>query len=197
MKYILPIILLVFSLLIGFYIQIFSKDLSKNTGFLFSSVKTIMPLLHILAGIVCGFLIYPNKYDGSWENSEKNTKPNWKTWTRQSLGLFIFLVFTIRSGIKHTKNLQKHMEDCNMNELYNPLLSSSTRQQAQFMIGISISFIINDSYQTSNFKIDNKTSIIFNGIVGITILQYIIQFLYTYSTNYVEIKDRYISCVRG
>ena len=173
MKYILPSIILVISLIFGFYIQYFNKDLSKNTGFIISSYKFTMPLIHIFIGILIGFLIYP-KYDGELENSSIPEDMNWKVWSRQIAGVVLYLGFTIRNLIKHPSNLKNNMKNCGMEEHYSFMLSSVTRQQGQLIVGICISYLIADSFTKNETKITDRSSYIFNIIISISLIEYII-----------------------
>jgi hypothetical protein len=195
MKYILPSIILVISLIFGFYIQYFNKDLSKNTGFIFSSYKFTMPLIHIFVGILIGFLIYP-KYDVELENSSIPEDMNWKVWSRQITGIVLYLAFTIRNIIKHPSNLKNNMKNCGMEEDYSFMLSSVTRQQGQLVVGICISYLIADSFTKNETKITDRSSYIFNIIISISLIEYIIHFIST-RKDYTSIKNNLLKCLRS
>jgi hypothetical protein len=192
MKYILPSIILVISLIFGFYIQYFNKDLSKNTGFIISTYKFTMPFVHIFVGILIGFLIYP-KYDRELENSTIRGDMNWKVWCRQIAGVILYLGFTIRNLIKHPSNLKNNMKNCGMEEEYSFMLSSVTRQQSQLMVGICISYLIADSLTKNESKITDRSCYIFNIIVSISLIEYIIHFIFTRG-DYSTIKNKLLKC---
>ena len=168
-----------------FYIQDQNKDLSKNSGFLLSSTKPLMPFLHIIIGIVIGFLIFPARY--RYEDSL-----NWKVWLRQFIGLGIFFLFTIRYLIKLARNIRKRLEDCGY-DLPSIFYSSITRQQAQLLIGICLGILV------GHFIINkNKTEFKFTKITTVTIviimlifLQFFLQVMFTFGNleNYEILKD--------
>jgi hypothetical protein len=192
----LIILLLLTSIIVGFYIHYADKDLSKNNGFILHSKGFINPFMHILIGMIIGFLIYPNKYSGNWENHDNSDEMNIKVWSRQIIGLIIFAIFTIRNFIKHPVNLKKHMVKCGMEKDYSIFLSSVTRQQTQLLIGICISLLMVNSFNKTEYKSNNKSSYIFNFIAGVTILQYILQ-LYMTRGNYSDLKYQFIKCNRN
>jgi hypothetical protein len=201
MTVILPVITLMLffaSLLIGIYIQNYGKDLSKNSGFMFTDKKSMAPFLHVLFGFLMGLLIFPAKY--SWEDKNTPYEMNKKIWSRQIIGLVIYIIFTGRNMYKHPRNLRKKLIKCKMKNLYSFFASSVTRQQAQLIMGVSIGilfshFVVNKG--KSFYKVKSKPSIIFLLIINMTIIQYILQIGMTLNNDMESKKYDYLKCVNS
>jgi len=199
--FILPILSILAIVLSFFYVKYFihesNRDFSKNTGFLFTKSKPIMPWLHIIAGMICGFLVYPDKYNVSWEDPNQPKNMNKAIWSRQIVGLVIFLVFTVRNFNKHPKNVKKNLNNCGL-ELPNLFYSSITRQQAQFLIGVCIAVLIGYSVNKGKSNFDFKSPIgkIFMIILSLTLIQFIIQGVFTLDpSKYAYIRQKYLLCM--
>ncbi len=184
---------LVLSLVTGITLQYVFNDLSKNSGFLVTNKKQQFTIIaHIFMGMIVGLLLLPVRY--TFEPTEKESSKLPKSVLyRQSAGLLIFFIYTIRNFWKHPKNLKKKMKKCGLDHKYSFFKSSVTRQQMQLLLGISLStipalFIMKKSKQ----KITN-TSIIFLTISGLSWLQIIAQFVNEHKVNY-DLKRQILKC---
>lgn len=192
---ILNFINILLSLGTGFLLQYVFKDLSKNSGFLITKKKQSMVIAHIFIGMIIGLLILPVRYNREKSQEESQKLPK-SVIARQSVGLIIFLMYTIRNFWKHPRNLNKNLNNCQLGDNYSIFKSSITRQQMQLLLGISLStiptlFIIKKSKQ----KITN-TSIVFLTITGLSWLQIIFQFINENKSNNI-LKKQYFDCMQN
>ena len=187
------ILFLIISFFLGYIIHHTDKDLSKNTGFIFSSYKSSMPFIHILIGILVGICLYPREYKIENQDYEKIFIEKYGSVVgnifyrivkhRGWIGFIIYILFTIRNFIKHPYNLKKHLKKCKINANI-ILYSSISRQQIHILMGILISIIY--FKDNPNHKLHDRRTILLNLIIFITTVQGIIKILISKKNTYIE-----------
>lgn len=102
------------------------NDLSKQKSFLGS----LTGVAHVLIGVALGALLVPRAYG--------DVPP----LLLHLLGALGVCVFTIRNIWKHTRNLRRRMQQCEMANEYSPFYSSVLRQQLQLTLGVAIACLV-------------------------------------------------------
>jgi uncharacterized membrane protein len=178
----------------GFVLEYIFKDLSKNPGFLVKNTitKQVMVLIHIFIGIVVGLLTLPVKYN--------NSESTFSVQLRQSVGVLVFLAYSIRNFAKHPRNLEKNLSTCSneyksLDHQYSLFKSSVTRQQMQLLLGISISCILAFMVLDTSGDQISSTSVVFLVISGLFWVQIILQFVKGH-TNTDKIRQDFRECMK-
>lgn len=187
---------LAMSMLTGLSLQYVFKDMSKNSGFIITNKKQMMVVAHIFIGMIVGMLILPVRYKGEESGSvevEGEKLPK-SVLIRQSIGLVIFLVYTIRNFVKHPVNLKKNLDKCNMGDSYSLFKSSITRQQMQLLLGMSLSSIPALYIMKKTDEKITRTSGVFLAVSGLSLFQIFAQF-YNEHDSGGDLKDKYLKCV--
>ena len=194
------ILFLIISFFLGYIIHHTDRDLSRNSGFIFSSYQTIMPFLHILYGFLIGIFLYPRNYDIENKNYkriliEKYGKIgniiSFMIKYRTYIGLFLYILYTLRNIIKHPYTLKKKMEKCKIGKNY-IINSSISRQQLQILIGILISIIY--FKDNPDHSLHNNKIIILNIIIFITTFQSIIKIIITKKNT--KQRENFLKCIK-
>lgn len=175
-------------------IFVWRYDYSKETK---SLIPSITGLGHIFIGVIIGLLVMPIKY--SFEKNknldDKSCQEYYKNivFWRQIVGISIYLTFTVRNYLKHTKNLKNNIyncpdftpnlvEKCNLDNIISlTSKSSSTKQQLQLYFGmcipILIALIFSKDYKNN---ISENPSQVYNALIYLFIAQIFIQVLGTF-----------------
>ena len=196
------ILYLVISFFLGYIIHHTDRDLSRNSGFIFSSYKTLMPFLHILYGVLIGVFLYPRNYHIENKNYKKiliekygekiGNILSFMMKHRVIIGLLLYILFTLRNILKHPYTLKKKMEKCKIGKNY-ILNSSISRQQLQLLIGILISIIY--FKDNPDHSIHNEKMIILNIIIFITTFQSVIKILITKKNT--KQRELFLKCIKS
>jgi hypothetical protein len=154
------------ALICGLIIARFGFDLSKESYF----VGSFRAVGHVGIGFAIGLCFAPLRYPMT-ENKKRDGDLG--IYVRFALGVLIFIGYSLKSYLKHTKNFRRNILPCNYvsKSQFN---SSISRQQFQIYLGFSLSLgLVAIPDETEDWKFLIVPAAV---MLGLCIFQMILQF---------------------